>query len=465
MDQRRIDELINAPAEGLNVEVKRWISPDNSEGLSTIVKACFALRNRNGGFLLIGFDNDTLLPHNDNRPSDVKREFNLDKIQGMVSRYASEVFEVFIEFGQREGLEYPVIAIPEGVTAPVAAKRDLKGGAGGKPLIREGDVYFRTLLSNGTPSSARARPSDWPDIMAICFDNREADIGRFFRRHLSGGSIESLINALSDLREGTSTPVSTLADRAKALLTEGEKRRLKAIERRDLSPEQAALTQNAAWSIGLAIDPPHSDALPDQSFLRTALAANPQYTGWPIWLDSRGFDAESRPKVVEKGWEALIISPTGWFKHADFMRLDPTGEFYIWCPLRDDLTETVTPGTALDVILVIIQVAEAIAVGLSISKALGWQSGATLGFAFRWTGLNGRELASWANPLVSIMPWNRAEDSSVDTYVEVPFDTPLSAIAPFVDLATRDLFIAFNGYTLPINATEHWTQRLIERRL
>jgi hypothetical protein len=115
--------------------------------------------------------------------------------------------------------------------------------------------------------------------------------------------------------------------------------------------------------------------------------------------------------------------------------------------------------------LVILRVAEAIAVGLSIGKALGWESGATLGYAFRWTRLTGRELASWVNPLVSIMPWNIAEDPSVDTYVEVPFDTPISAIATFVDLATRDLFLAFKGYTLPINAIEHWTQRLIERRL
>jgi hypothetical protein len=206
-----------------------------------------------------------------------------------------------VGFGERDGLEYPVIAVPEGVTAPAASKRDLQDNTG-KFLIREGDVYFRTLLANGTPSSAKALPRDWPEIMAICFDNREADIGRFLRRHLAGGSIESLINALSNIREAASTPVRTLADRAKALLTEGEQRRLEAIERRELSPEEAALTRSAAWSAGLVIDPPRSDALPDRSFLRTALAANPQYTGWPIWLDSRGFtDVESRPKVIAKG--------------------------------------------------------------------------------------------------------------------------------------------------------------------
>lgn len=241
---------------------------------------------------------------------------------------------------------------------------------------------------------------------------------------------------------------------------------MEAVNERNLTPEQAKLTKGAGWSAALIIDPPRAGSVPDQHFLRTALAANPQLTGWPIWLDSRGFsDAESRPKVVAKGWQTSIISTMGWSKHADFMRLDPKGEFYLWSPLQDDVTDRVEPGTALDGILVILRVAEVIAVGLSMSKALGWQSDASLGFAFQWVGLKGRELASWANPLASIMPWHRAEDYAVDTFVSVPLDTPLSAIASFVELATRDLFVAFSGYTMSMNAIEHWVQRLIERRL
>ena len=58
-------------------------------------------------------------------------------------------------FGQRDGRVYPVIVIPEGVRTPVAAKADLVDQ--GKSLIRLGDVYFRTLAANGTPSTAAAR--------------------------------------------------------------------------------------------------------------------------------------------------------------------------------------------------------------------------------------------------------------------------------------------------------------------
>ncbi len=77
-----------------------------------------------------------------------------------------------VAYGGREGREYPVIVVPEGVRSPVAAKKALEDG--GRTLIRLGDVYFRTLAANGTPSTAPARPQDWPDIVEICFNNRES---------------------------------------------------------------------------------------------------------------------------------------------------------------------------------------------------------------------------------------------------------------------------------------------------
>lgn len=80
IDQNRINDLVAAPSESLNVEVKRWINPDEQDGIAKLIKAALAIRNRNGGFLLIGFDNDSLLPDNKHRPKDVRTSFHLDKI-------------------------------------------------------------------------------------------------------------------------------------------------------------------------------------------------------------------------------------------------------------------------------------------------------------------------------------------------------------------------------------------------
>jgi hypothetical protein len=150
----------------------------------------------------------------------------------------------------------------------------------------------------------------------------------------------------------------------------------------------------------------------------------------------------------------------------DFMRLEPKGEFYMRRNLQDDVSEKVQPRTTFEPVIAIIRVAEAIAVGLAFAKALGWEPERTrLGFAFRWTGLKGRELVAWANPGVYFSTTGRAHDDAVTTYVEVPVDTPMSAISPAVEQALEGVFILFGGYRMPSKTIEHWVQRLIERKL
>jgi hypothetical protein len=113
----------------------------------------------------------------------------------------------------------------------------------------------------------------------------------------------------------------------------------------------------------------------------------------------------------------------------------------------------------------VLRVAETIAVGLSFGRVLGWKPEETkLGFAFRWSGLVGRKLEAWANRMVHISAYERTATDSVMTFVEVPLDTPSSAIAPAVQEAVKELFVQFGGYEFPLNAIESWTRKLIERK-
>lgn len=264
IDQERIRALVSRPSESLNVEIKRWISPDDPLGVAKIVQASFAIRNRNGGFIVFGFDNRTLNPHAANRPSDVRTAFHLDKIQSIVSRYASEPFEIGVGFEQRDGSEHAVIVIPDGVKSPVAANRDLIHA--GRTLIGIGDVYFRTLKANGTPSTAHARPEDWSEIVEICFENREADLGRFLRRHLAGQDVSALRSAFAQL--GASTPPApTLHERAVTLLRLGEQRFRAALANRTIGEEQRRVVEAGTWSVAVVIEPYRERAMPTQTFL------------------------------------------------------------------------------------------------------------------------------------------------------------------------------------------------------
>jgi hypothetical protein len=457
-----VDALIDRPSESLAVEIKRWIDPTTTLGIEKIVKGALALRNRNGGYLVIGFEDKTLLPDIQNELPTAKELFHPDAIQAVISRFASDTFEVGVAWGSRDGKDYPVIVIPPGVKIPVVAKRDLMDGS--RFAVKEGAVYVRTLHTNGTISSAEAKPRDWPELMEICFDNREADVGRFVRRHLSGFDLASLANFLGQ----QATPPPSLRDRAVKVIDDGEMKFNDAIAARTLSPDETKLVKGGFWSVGLIIDPPHPDAMPDKNFGQIIGASNPRLTGWPVWLDPRTFtNPDSRPKVKGNTLEYLIVSISeGWSSHVDFARLDPVGEFFLHRILQDDgVPEKVTPGTALDPAIMILRVAEVMAVGISFVKALGWSPEETkLGFAFRWHGLSGRQLSAWSRPF-DFPDFGVAHDDEITTFTEFSLDTPLSALAQFVEEATKRLFIAFGGAEIPKWTTEDLVKRLIERRL
>ena len=85
-DDDQIRALVARPSESLTVEIKRWLDPADPAGAAKIVKAAFALRNRDGGFLVIGFDDDRLQPDSTNEPADVRATYHQDAIQGLISR-------------------------------------------------------------------------------------------------------------------------------------------------------------------------------------------------------------------------------------------------------------------------------------------------------------------------------------------------------------------------------------------
>jgi hypothetical protein len=455
-----IQGLVERPRESLAIELKRWINPDQPEGKSKIVRAALALRNHNGGYLIIGFDDNTLEPDKDNVPDDVEDLFHLDKIQGLISKYSSEPFEIIIRFPEREGQKHPVIEIPSGVRTPVAAKLDLCQ-SGGNSIIRTGDLYVRTLHSNNTPSTAKASWKDWSKIIEICFDNREADIGRFLRRHL-GEVSPDIVKQLASVITSNSGPQPTEEECLCQLLKDGKNRFDQLLNERHIKLPEHGSWETALMLIGAV--PEHSA---DLAFLKLLNSSNPALVGWPVWLDSRGFpDSSSRPFVNKKGWEALISNNGHAASSIDFMRLDPKGQFYLYRTLEDDIyPDECPPLQELDYGLPILRTAEAIAVGIAFSKAMGCSPDTMLSFAFRWTKLKNRRISSWASQARYFSPGKDAYQDEVTTFVNIPIDTPSSAVSEYVYKATQELFNLFDGLVLRKDIVEDLSRRLIERKL
>jgi Putative DNA-binding domain len=468
VSSERTQELIQHPQENLFVEMKAWIDPDQPDGIAKIIKTALAMRNNNGGYMVIGFDDKTLEPILDNAPSNVRQMFNIDKIQGAISKYSSELFEINIDFPQRDGQEFPVIVIPTGVKTPVVAKSDLFSkdkDKQSKPLIREDTVYVRSLSSNNTPSTTQAKSKDWSSLMEICFDNREADIGRFIRRQLSGISSDQ-VNVLATAIAGNVKPEISNEDLLKEYLQESERCYEETLKEKKVGN----IPEHGSWEVGLIVsgDIP-TQHTSTQNFLNLLSSNNPDYTGWPVWLDSRSFaNDDHHPRVIKGVWEALIITLIpGWSNHIDFTRLDPKGKFFLMRALEDDIGRNPPQAlTVLDFSLAIIRTVEAIAVGIAFAKSMGYSSDTTtLAFAFKWTKLKKRKLSSWANNnLLDIPDRYFASDSEIVSFIDVPLETPLSALSQYVHQVTRPLFEAFNGYTVSRNTVEDITRSLIERK-
>ncbi len=459
----RIQKLIQQPQESLSVELKAWIDPEQTEGTAKIVKAALAMRNHGGGYMVFGFDNNTLEPILDDAPSNVREMFHIDKIQGMIAKYSSEHFEVTVEFPQRDGKDFPVIIVPTGIKTPVVAKSDLLSKDGSKTLIRTDTVYVRSLSSNNTPSTTQAKSKDWPRLIEVCFDNREADIGRFIRRHLGAIGSEQL-NALANAFAGKFEPEVSSEDLLRAYLQESEERyELK------LKDRKASLPEHGVWEVGLILkgDVPHHST--NQEFLNLLSSSNPAYTGWPVWLDSRRFGENDHPYVINGVWEALVLSRnTKFLNLMDFMRLDPKGKFFLRRALEYDMGISVPSSQALtdlDFSFPIIRTAEAIAVGIAFAKSMGClPEETTLAFAFKWTKLKGRNLSSWVNRRGWISQLSSAYQDEVIAFVNVPLDMPLSVLSQYVNQVVKPLFEIFDGFTLSEDIVEDITRRLIERQ-
>lgn len=467
MDRERLARLLHRPTESLNVETKTWIDPREAEGKAKLIKAVFALRNRNGGTFVMGFNDSTLDPDPCLLKGDLRETFHLDKIQGLVTKFASEPFEIEVDCLARGDALHPVIVIPEGVRVPVVVKTNLMASnGGGQKLLSEGDVYFRTLLANGTPSSAKIRAGDYRELLEICFENREADIGRFLRRHLGGPERNAVFGALFPSKP---TPENILKTRCAALIARGDK----AFE---VENAERAVTQSALWMpnppltmrVGLCLDPSKGEVAPTQDFLRNFFSGNPNYTGWPIWLDTtRSGNPLSRPKVKGGAWQSFVLELEAHSPHSDFMLLDPCGDFYLRRVMQDDLRRpTAKDDPRLDVRLMLYRVAEVFAVGLAVARSCGWTEQSLAGFDIRWIGLAGRSLGAWANPL----SWDStssetSHDGEAGSFTVVSLETPATAIAPCVANAVAPLFSAFEGYVAQTPLIEECVRRLLERRM
>ncbi|CAN7790354.1 ATP-binding protein [Caballeronia sp. LjRoot34] len=365
-----------------------------------------------------------------------------------------------MEFVERDGFVHPVVVVPPGVRTPVCAKAQLTG-YGGKVLVERDAVYVRTLNSNNTPSTAKVQAKDWSDLVEICFNNREADIGRFFRRHLAGSdpaALSELVMAIAG-----KAPVQELVLERLQKIVERGRASFQAV----ISDRTVKLPRHGSWEVALIVDGQFPQQTDMGEFANLLSSSNPSYTGWPVWPSSRQFhEPTSRPYVMDVAWETLIV-PDATSRNIDFMRQQRSGCFYSYSAIRDDIAagdRAPAPMTSLEPIFTVIKVGEALAVGQAFAKALQADEQTKLEFLFRWSGLKGRMLNSWMYPGRSIHPRTSQQDS-VTSAVTVPIETAPSTLPEYVKVVIWPLFEVFEGFAFPGSVVDELIAKLLDRKL
>ena len=469
-----INQLIVNPRESLNVEIKNWIDPGSKHGQAKIVKAMIAMRNQNSGFLQIGFENATWKPDFKNAPQNVRAFWDQDEMQTLVARYASEPFEVHVRFAMRGGQEFPVLEVESGVRSPVAAKAALYDpDQPDKKLVEDHAVYVRSLSANNTASTTKARHQDWAGLTERCFDNREADIGRFVRRQL-GALDPKALGELARVFGNLAQPEQPPQVAAEMFRRYGYDR----FQAQKVGRDLGYLPRHGSWEVAVIIAGEIPPTNLDTEFLNLINISNPRYSGWPVWVDSRGFyradgspDKDAVPYTFEGGWEAFIHDddPMDTMRrHLDFWRAEPAGRFYLYRALQDDFSggpRDPEPMTKLDFTLVIRRTAEAVAVPIAFARAMGADTEETmLHYAFRWEGLRDREISAWSDPGRYVNPGHVCRQHQEHGALSIPLETPLSALGRHVRDVTAPLFSAFSGFAPGPGVVEAITDEVLSRR-
>jgi len=444
LDRQRFDELkaflSRGATESLDLELKEWIDPSTPHGKSKIAKACLALRNNDGGRLIIGFDdsgNQCMI----DAPDDIRTRYTSDVIQEIIGKYASEPFGISMEYILINNVEHPVVSIHGGIKNPVVCKSDLNNNEG-KPILRDNSIYVRSVTSNHRVSSSEIRRGDWERLLTICFENREADVARFVRRHLVDIFDPQLLQATAT--HGKSASIHNLLDRG-------------AVRYRELCEERQVKLPNVLGyrEFAVEIEGAEISHVPSISLLQKIASNAPRISGWSPWVILLGSrTANDHPQINKGMFESFIDYLGSGFigPHLDYWSLNPSGKYYHIRALEDDLVftrqgfETIAPGKYLDFLLQISRVAEGIAIAISISQTLGFNPETThLKFAARWQGLRGRGLCSWADRRRDFASWGNAIQEEFVHTVRVPLNVAKGDIHEYVRPIIDNLFALFGG--------------------
>lgn len=193
------------------------------------------------------------------------------------------------------------------------------------------------------------------------------------------------------------------------------------------------------------------DEIPSARQLRTVLAQIPKTSGWtPFWVPTR---SELRP-VIEEGLVECWLGRPDTDRHfndpahSDFWQVSREGYAYLHRGFQEDGPDNLEPGTIFDLTLPIWRTAEVLIHAANLATSLGGNGKTAIHLTARYSGLEGRELISWAQPLLRTVLDERfrARSTQVDLDVRTDVQQVKEEVGGVIAAFLAPLYERFDGY-------------------
>lgn len=205
-----------------------------------------------------------------------------------------------------------------------------------------------------------------------------------------------------------------------------------------------------------------------ESILRQAV---PRYTGWPpFWLPDR---EEIAPREVG-GTIECWLKPEGKARarflsdpaHCDFWRAAPSGRLFLIRGYQEDGEETFPPATVFDTTLPIWRMGEVLLHAESLATLLRkGDSRITVRFRALYSGLSGRVLRAWANPLSDlVIQGGAARSDEAVLEAELPAEGIKERLAGHIHPLVSSLYERFGVTGLSESRVKGEVDRLLQSR-
>jgi hypothetical protein len=433
--QQRLADLLLAPREDLECEIKNWLDlTDSADAKATFAKAVLALANHGGGFVVFGLTQTTIgFEEAPDRPATLDG-YKQDLINGIVANYCDPSLHCAVHFvAAPSGALHPVVTVPGGHRTPVRAKR----ASPDNKTVQNHAIYMRKA---GPRSEAPQSAQDWDALLGRCLGNRR----------------DELFDQIRDLISGA-VPQAPPAPEPDRLTEWMQRSRARWAQLTEAVPAGTGPRMpHGRYSIGYEIvgdrKPITLAQLPD--VLRTSAV---RHTGWPpFWLAPiPGIS----PYAMDGAIECWIGGDNGTppeqrdAAHADFWRIDPSGLAYLIRGYQeDDLgdrqgRQTYPPAAAFDLTIPVWRIGEALLHAERLAANL-FEGPATVKFVVTYEGLAGRQLVTLDGRRVLF-------EGKIARQDQVPLTTHVSAqsigtnLPEIVQPLLEPLYALFDFFVLP----------------